>query len=60
MGLTHSSVGKVQAPELLSGQVQQLLLELLLALGEIELSGKQLSSNVGIDLALLELKRGRR
>ena len=42
---------QVHAAELLRGQVQQLLLELMLPLGEVKLSGQQLGSNVGVEVA---------
>jgi hypothetical protein len=54
--LTHTGI-HVHVAELLRGQGQELLLELLLPLCEIELRRQQLSSDVGVHLAVIVLNR---
>lgn len=52
-------VVQVQSSELLSGQVEELLLELLLPLREVEFGGQELSSDIGIHVTVIVLDRGR-
>jgi len=49
----------VHVAELLGRQSKELLLELLLPLGEVELGSQKLSRNVGVHLAVIELELGR-
>lgn len=50
---------QVQASKLLSGEIEKLLLKLLLPLGKIDLGGEELGSNVGIQVGVVVLNRGR-
>jgi hypothetical protein len=53
------STAHVHVAELLGCQSKELLLELLLPLGEVQLGSQQLSRNVGVHLAIVELELGR-
>ena len=53
------SAAHVHVAELLGRQSKELLLELLLPLGEVELGSQELSRNVGVHLAFVELELGR-
>jgi hypothetical protein len=49
----------VHVAELLGYQGKELLLELLLPLSEVQLGSQQLSRNIGVHLAIIELELGR-
>jgi hypothetical protein len=56
--LTHAAT-QVHATKLLSSEVEELLLKLLLTLSKVNFSGKKLSSDVGVNFTVLKLKRWR-
>jgi hypothetical protein len=49
------TTSQVHPTKLLRSQVEKLLLELLLPLGEVHLGGQELSSKVGVDFAIIVL-----
>ncbi len=53
------STAHVHVAELLGRQSKELLLELLLPLGEVQLGSQQLGRNVGVHLAVIKLELGR-
>ena len=54
------AVAHVHVAKLLGSEIEELLLELLLALGKVDLGGQELRGDVGIDLTIVELELRRR
>lgn len=58
--LAHATA-KVHVAELLGSEIEELLLKLLLALGQVDLGREKLGGDVGVDFTVLELElRGRK
>jgi hypothetical protein len=60
VGLLTHATAKVHVAELLRSEVEELLLKLLLALGEVDLGREKLGGDVGVDFTILELELRRR
>jgi hypothetical protein len=56
--LAHATV-QVHAAKLLGSEGEELLLELLLPLGKVQLGCQELSGHIGVHLAVVKLERGR-